>query len=154
MGGMKGYIAEVRAEGRPFGSDRTAMHVLGSFRTISPVLAVRWLRGRARYLAERLDPDPVRVPWVRPAAGRARDCLADLRAWAADPAEEWAARAHLKRGYPLFVAVPDGDSRYTLSAWPAPLAAGEPDPAPPAPLRHRIGGLLHPLYVLAEDPWR
>lgn len=94
---MTGYFAEVRCEGRPFGSDVTASHVLGTFRTISPVLAVRWLRGQARHLAERLDPDPERAPWVRPVRSPA-------------------------------------DAR--------------------PPLRHRIGGLAHPLHVLAEDPWR
>ncbi|TSB19392.1 hypothetical protein [Streptomyces benahoarensis] len=150
---MTGYFAEVRCEGRPFGSSVTASHVLGTFRTISPVLAVRWLRGQARYLAERLDPDPERAPWAGPVgravATEAPDSPADLRAWAADPAEEHAARDHLKRGGPLFVTVQDTDGRYTLSVWPVRSPA---DVRPP--LHHRIGGLAHPLYVLAEDPWR
>ncbi|MFE3941268.1 hypothetical protein ACFXPV_05215 [Streptomyces sp. NPDC059118] len=34
-----------------------ARHVLGTFRTVSPVLALRWLGGQALWIADQLDAD-------------------------------------------------------------------------------------------------
>ncbi len=153
-----GYWSEIRAEGPVYGTGELAQHVLGTFQTISPVLALRWLRGEALRTADRLDPDPYRSPWVQPTMRQAAvpvpDCPADLRVWADDPKEQQAAREHIKSGNPLFVVVPDTDCMYTLSVWPVRLSADEPGPSSPKSIRHRIGGLSHPLYVLAADPWR
>ncbi|GAA4782487.1 hypothetical protein GCM10023329_35620 [Streptomyces sanyensis] len=152
-----GYWAEVRAEGPVYGTGETVQHVLGTTQSISPVLALRWLRGEALRIADRLDPDPLRSMWVQPAIRAATvpvpDCPAELRAWATDPDRQREAREHIKDGHPLFITVPDADCTYTLSVWPVRLPADEPDQAAPEPIPHRIGGLPHPLYVLAADPW-
>lgn len=155
-----GYWAEVRAEGPVYGTGEVVSYVLGTFQTISPVLALRWLRGEARRIADRLDPDPADYPafgrrfWATECASvPVPDCPTELRAWAGDPAEEREARKHIKDGHPLFVTVPDTDCTYILSVWPVRLSA-EPERWPGEPLTHRIGGLSHPLYVVAENPWR
>lgn len=117
-----GYWSEIRAEGLVYGTGEIAQYVLGTFQTISPVLALRWLRGEALRVADRLDPDPNRSTWVRPAMRQAAvpapDCPTELRGWADDPAEQRAARTRVKDGDPLFVVVPDVDCTYTLSVWP------------------------------------
>ncbi|WP_432066389.1 hypothetical protein [Streptomyces sp. C10-9-1] len=152
-----GYWAEVRAEGPVYGTGETVQHVLGTTQSISPVLALRWLRGEALRIADRLDPDPDRSAWVQPAMRVATvpvpDCPAGLRVWATDPDRQHEAREHIKGGHPLVITVPDADCTYTLSVRPVRLPADEPDPSSPEPLRHRMGGLSHPLYVLAADPW-
>jgi hypothetical protein len=95
-----GYRCEVLAEGLVYGADETVRYVLGTFRTISPVLALRWLGGQALWIADRLD----------------LDHLAELRAWYEDRECQRAAHAHIKSGAPLLVVVPDTDCTYTLSA--------------------------------------
>ncbi|MER6527607.1 hypothetical protein [Streptomyces sp. NPDC001508] len=154
-----GYWAEVRAEGPVYGTGETVQYVLGTFQSISPVLVLRWLRGEARRVADRLDPDPAdypafdRWPWaIELDSVPVPDCLTELRVWADDPDEERAAREHIKGGHPLFIKVPDADCTYTLSVWPVRLPAHEPDQVSPEPIAHRIGGLSHPLYALAADP--
>ncbi|WP_432137496.1 MULTISPECIES: hypothetical protein [unclassified Streptomyces] len=152
-----GYWAEVRAEGPVYGTGETVPYVLGTTQSISPVLVLRWLRGEALRIADRLDPDPHRSAWVQPTMRAATvpvpDCPAELRMWATAPDEQREAREHIKGGHPLFVKVPDTDCTYTRSVWPVRLPADEPDQVTPEPIAHRIGGLSHPLYVLAADPW-
>ncbi|MGW1186780.1 hypothetical protein [Streptomyces sp. NPDC002559] len=99
--------------------------MLGTFRTISPVLALRWLGGQALWIVDRLDPDPARSTWVRPsmrlpgAPGTlGPDHSAELRAWYRDRNGRRAAHAHLKNSHPLLVVVPDADCTYTLSVRP------------------------------------
>ncbi|MFJ8330990.1 hypothetical protein [Streptomyces sp. NPDC094437] len=149
------YRAEVRAEGPVHGTGENAQCVLATFQSISPKLVLRWLSGRALHLAHRLDPVPVRRPWVSPLMHAisypAPPGPARLRAWAADPAQLDAARAHIKSGYPLFVRFTDTDGCiYTLTAWPVafhanwPVQHGRSAPGIPA----------HPLHALAtQDPW-
>ncbi|MFF9541476.1 hypothetical protein ACF1BU_36125 [Streptomyces sp. NPDC014724] len=95
-----GYRCEALAEGPVYGTDETARYVLGTFRTISPLLALRWLGGQALWIADRLDLDPH---------------LAELRAWYEDRESQRAAQAHIKTGAPLLVVVHDTDCTYTLS---------------------------------------
>ncbi|GAA2984896.1 hypothetical protein [Streptomyces fulvorobeus] len=117
-----GYRCEVRAEGLVYGTGRTLPYVLGTFRTISPVLALRWIRSEARRIADRLDPDPRQSAWVRPFMRVPHVPVPDgptgLRAWADDPHSERVARERIKSGDPLSVVIPDMDCRYTLSVWP------------------------------------
>ncbi|MEE1929255.1 hypothetical protein V1J52_13885 [Streptomyces sp. TRM 70351] len=152
-----GYWCDVRAEGFVYGTGESVPYVLGTFPTISPVLALRWLRSQALRIADRLDPDPQRSAWVRPFMRRpsvpAPDCPTGLRAWVAEPDGERMARAHVKAGHPLCVAFPDEDCTYTLSVWPVHLPADEPAQPIPEPIRHRIGQSSHSSYVLAEAPW-
>lgn len=97
------YRCEALAEGLVCGTDETARYVLGTFRTISPVLALRWLGGQALWIVDRLGLDP--------RLGH----LAELRAWYEDRESQRAAQAHIKTGAPLLVVVPDTDCTYTLS---------------------------------------
>ncbi|MFJ2898177.1 hypothetical protein ACIO87_25210 [Streptomyces sp. NPDC087218] len=118
------YLCEAVAEGPVYGIGRTARYVLGTFRTISPVLAVRWLGGQALWIVDRLDPDPHRSAWVQPSMRLpdtpGPDHPAELRAWYQDRHGQRAAHTHLKNGHPLLVVVPDTDCTYTLSAHPDP----------------------------------
>ncbi|EGX55745.1 hypothetical protein SZN_31369 [Streptomyces zinciresistens K42] len=152
-----GYWAEVRAEGPVYGTGETVQYVLGTAQSISPVLVLRWLRGEALRIADRLDPDPRRSAWVQPTMRAATvpmpDCPAELRVWATDPDEQRAAREHIKGGHPLFVDVPDADCTYTLSVWPVRLPADGSDQVSPEPIPRRIGAMPHRLYALAADPW-
>jgi len=152
---VTGYLAEVRLSGRVSAYGEGATYTVGALWTVSPVLAVRWLRGQALRLAERGRPEPVRSPWgwLTRGAAEAPDQAARVRAWAWDAGEERAAREHIKRGHALFVTVPDADRTYTLSIWPGQPPGGD-ERTRPEPFRHRVGGLSHPLYILAEDPWR
>ncbi|MFF2850210.1 hypothetical protein ACFVT5_28305 [Streptomyces sp. NPDC058001] len=107
------YCSEVHAEGPVYGTGETAHHILGTFQTISPVLALRWLRSQALRIADHLDPDPARAPWAQPAP-REPDCPTELRVWAEDREEHRAARAYLKAGLPLSATFPDTGCTYTL----------------------------------------
>ncbi|MFE7615636.1 hypothetical protein [Streptomyces sp. NPDC057496] len=120
-----GYLCEAVAEGPVCGTGETARYVLGTFRTISPVLALRWLGGQALWIVDRLDPDPHRSAWVQPSMRLPEapgilgsDHGAELRAWYQDRDGQRAAHAHLKSGHPLLVVVPDADCTYTLSVQP------------------------------------
>lgn len=121
-----GYWAEVRARGLVYGRGGACVpYVLSTFRSISPVLALRWLRGEALRVADRLDPDPVRSPWLPVRAGRGgvtgHDAPTVLRAWAAGPGAGCAARRDIKGGRPLLVTASDADCTYTLSVRPVRL---------------------------------
>ncbi len=152
-----GYRAELRADGPVYGTGESAQYVLSTYQTFSPVLALRWLRGEALRIADRLDPDPKRSGWVQPSMRAdvvpVPDCPAELRVWA-DEFNEPAAREHIKSGHPLFETFPDVDCVYSLSVWPVLFPADGPHQPLPEPQTHRVGGLSHPLYVLAESPWR
>ncbi|WP_431783249.1 hypothetical protein [Streptomyces chumphonensis] len=117
------YRCAVLAEGVVYGTGATAPYILGAFQTLSPVLALRWLRAQALRIADRLDPDPHRAAWVRPFMRMptvpAPDAPALLRAWAAASAGRSPAREYLKAGRPLSATFPDTDCTYTLSIHPA-----------------------------------
>ncbi|MGW3951183.1 hypothetical protein ACWEKM_09620 [Streptomyces sp. NPDC004752] len=120
----RAYWCEVLAEGEVYGTREVVPYVLGTFQTISPKLALRWLRGQAERIADRLDPDPARSPWFVPtecAAVPVPDAPTELRVWATDPQEERAARDQLREGAPLSVVIPDSGCRYTLTVWPVTL---------------------------------
>ncbi|PWI44701.1 hypothetical protein CK485_08120, partial [Streptomyces sp. ICBB 8177] len=55
------------ADGPVFATGERVTYVPASWETISPKLALRWLTAQAEHLAQRLDPDPARAPWTRPA---------------------------------------------------------------------------------------
>ncbi|WP_326698494.1 hypothetical protein OG909_14875 [Streptomyces sp. NBC_01754] len=152
-----GYAAEARADGPVYGTGDTVSHVLGTFRADFPGLVLRWLRGEALRIADRLDPDPARSSWAWPAlrvvTAPFPDCPSELRVWATDPTEQRAAGEHLRSGCPVIAAFPDADCMYTLSVRPVRLPADDSCRAAPALKRQRVGGLSHPLYALTEDPW-
>ncbi|GAB3951752.1 hypothetical protein [Streptomyces sparsus] len=138
------YRCEVRAEGLVYGTGETVPYVLGTFRTISPVLALRWLRAEALRIADRLDPDPQHSAWVRPfmrlPSVPLPDCPTGLRVWAADQGGQREARRHIRSGRLLSATFSDADCTYTLSVLPVLLPTDKPpSPSPePAP-RRRFG---------------
>ncbi|WP_340558593.1 hypothetical protein [Streptomyces sp. GSL17-111] len=129
------YRCAVLAEGLVYGTGTSAPYILGAFHTLSPVLALRWLRAQALRIADRLDPDPHRTAWVRPFMRMptvpAPDAPTLLRAWAAASAGRGPAREHLKAGRPLSATFPDADCTYTLSIHPARSLCGVPSRTPP-----------------------
>ncbi|KPI01824.1 hypothetical protein OK074_5490 [Actinobacteria bacterium OK074] len=76
---------------------------LGEHRSCSPRLALRWLRGRARDVADQLDPPYARVVW----------------GWLGDADEHaWALR-FVASGEPyVFRAADEGGTRYAFIAEP------------------------------------
>ncbi len=138
------YWCDVVAEGGVYGTGRVARYVLGAFQTISPVLALRWLRAEALRTADRLDPDPRHSAWVRPfmrvPSAPVPDCPAGLRAWAAEADGRRAARERLKAGRPLCATFPDTDCTYTLSVRPVWLPAAAPGRPSAGVALHRLVG--------------
>ncbi|MEV7831572.1 hypothetical protein AB0P12_13230 [Streptomyces subrutilus] len=132
----RAYWCEVLAEGEVYGTRETVPYVLGTFQTISPKLALRWLRSEAGRIADRLDPDPERSEWVMPWMSvdpvPVPDTPAELRIWAEGPEEQQAARDQLKEGAPLSVVVPGKGCRFTLSVWPVAVPSPESSTALPA----------------------
>ncbi|WP_413753438.1 hypothetical protein NRF20_26985 [Streptomyces sp. R-74717] len=134
----EGYRCEALAMEFFGGTGKMERHVLGTFRTISPVLALRWLGGQALWIADRIDADPDADPdsdsgfgprsdlersaGVQPLkrlpVGSTPDRPAELRAWYEDRQGQRAAQAHIKGGNPFLVVVPDTDFTYTLSVHP------------------------------------
>ncbi|WP_157876758.1 hypothetical protein [Streptomyces graminilatus] len=116
------YRCEVLATGPVYGRDFEVPYLLAAFQAISPVLALRWLRAQALHIADRLDPDPQRSPWVRPAMrldpAPDPDCPTKLRFWCTSRAVQRAAHEWIESGVPLLVVVPDVECRFTLSVWP------------------------------------
>ncbi|MFD7115715.1 hypothetical protein ACFWAA_01470 [Streptomyces sp. NPDC059922] len=145
------YWCEVLAEGEVFGTRETVGFVLGTFSTISPKLALRWLRGEAERIADRLDPDPAHSTWVmawmRVDPVPTPDCPTDLRDWISDPREHQAARDQLAEGAPLSVVMSDSGCRFTFIVWPIvrtpqplaelPASGGQPTHARPGHTSHR-----------------
>ncbi|WP_367123810.1 hypothetical protein [Streptomyces phytohabitans] len=150
----------MRARGPVYGTGEYAEYVVATCRTLSPVLALRWLRGQAVRVADLLDPDPTTSPWVRPGMRTETttpvpDCPTELRTWAADLTAQYEARRQLKDGVPVLAAFTDTDCAYAFTARPTRWTAEHVRRVEPEPVVHRIGGLAHPLYAATEVvPWR
>lgn len=148
------YRCEVLAVGPVYGQAYEVPYVLAAFQTISPVLALRWLRGEALRIADRLDPDPTCSAWVRPAMRQeptpAPDCPTELRLWCTSREEQRAARERIKSGDPLFAVIPDGDCRFTFSVWPVRLPTPERSPHQPPPWSYEPP--KERVYGLAPSP--
>ncbi|MFI1017549.1 hypothetical protein [Streptomyces sp. NPDC020965] len=117
------YHCDVIAEGPVYGTGERRAVVLGTCRTISPKLALRWLCAQARRIADRLDPDPEVCSWARPVTGPDRGSGPDgptgLRRWADDIEGDRAARDQLTGGAPLTLTVDDGPNGvFRLAIWP------------------------------------
>ncbi|MFE7131426.1 hypothetical protein ACFVIM_11245 [Streptomyces sp. NPDC057638] len=116
------YLCYVLVEGPVHGSRAVLPYILDTTRTRSQEDALVWLRQRARWVADRLDPDPAVSPWVTELMRMGRvpvpDAPTEIRVWCDDPGEERAARARLEQGVPVSVVVPDGPDRYTLAICP------------------------------------
>ncbi|WP_436738052.1 hypothetical protein [Streptomyces sp. BBFR102] len=113
------YLAET------YGGDAgTSVHLGG---TIVPTrrLALRWLRGQARRLADALDPHP-RTGWAPPGTLRripaaVRDAPGALRGWHASTESQDAALRCLADGEPFVFLTQDTACWYRLTAHPLPV---------------------------------
>ncbi|MFE7130943.1 hypothetical protein ACFVIM_08795 [Streptomyces sp. NPDC057638] len=116
------YLCYVLVEGPVYGSGAVLPFVLATLRTRSREAALEWLQNRARWVADRLDPDPCASPWVTPAMRMDRvpvpDAPTEIRVWCDDPREALAVYARLERGVTVSVVIPDGPDRYTLAICP------------------------------------
>ncbi|MFP3986186.1 hypothetical protein U9R90_01495 [Streptomyces sp. E11-3] len=93
---------------------------LGTYRAPSLSLALWWLRERATWIAERLDPTPdsshVPVRALVPIAAHVPDASGELRAWRDDPAVQSAVAEGLSRGQLIRFATADDTTEYELLA--------------------------------------
>ncbi|MEU6476802.1 hypothetical protein ABZ858_07880 [Streptomyces sp. NPDC047017] len=93
---------------------------LGTYRAPTLALALWWLRDRASWIAERLDPGPD-TPYVPPGAlvpvpETAPDVPRVLRAWCADPVRQEHVADELAGGRLVRIAAGDETTEYELLA--------------------------------------
>lgn len=93
---------------------------LGTYRAPTLPLALWWLRDRASWIAERLDPAPDHGPFpagaLVPVAEGVPDVPARLRAWCADPVQQEEGAELLAGGRMLRIAANDDTTEYELLA--------------------------------------
>ncbi|MET9774066.1 hypothetical protein ABZ023_07310 [Streptomyces sp. NPDC006367] len=93
---------------------------LGTYRAPTLALALWWLRDRASWIAERLDPQPdsPRLPRgaLTPVADDAPDVPRVLRAWCADGDQQERVAEELAAGRLIRVATSDETTEYELLA--------------------------------------
>ncbi|MBC2864729.1 hypothetical protein [Streptomyces mexicanus] len=93
---------------------------LGTYRAPTLALALWWLRDRASWIAERLDPGP-ETPYVPtgalvPVPETVPDVPAVLRAWCADPDRQEQVADELADGRLVRIAAGDDTTEYELLA--------------------------------------
>ncbi|EFF88274.1 MULTISPECIES: hypothetical protein [unclassified Streptomyces] len=93
---------------------------LGTYRAPTLALALWWLRDRASWIAERLDPDPD-TPYVpagalMPVPESVPDVPGILRAWCADPVRQELVAEELAGGRLVRIAAGDETTEYELLA--------------------------------------
>ncbi|MFD8235501.1 hypothetical protein ACFV20_26930 [Streptomyces sp. NPDC059696] len=93
---------------------------LGTYRAPTLALALWWLRDRASWIAQRLDPRPEaeHLPpgALVPVAPTVPDVPALLRAWCADPAQQEHVAEELAAGRLVRIATSDDTTEYELLA--------------------------------------
>ncbi|MCQ9130392.1 MULTISPECIES: hypothetical protein [Streptomyces] len=93
---------------------------LGTYRAPTLALALWWLRDRASWMAERLDPRPESEHFpagaLVPVADTVRDVPALLRAWCADLDRQELVADELAGGRLVRIAVSDDTTEYELLA--------------------------------------
>ncbi|AWW41163.1 MULTISPECIES: hypothetical protein [Streptomyces] len=93
---------------------------LGTYRAPTLALALWWLRDRAIWIAERLDPQPEGAPFPPNALVPVGDSVADvpalLRAWCADVGQQELVADELTNGRLVRVATHDDTTEYELLA--------------------------------------
>ncbi|MEU3714414.1 hypothetical protein [Streptomyces catenulae] len=146
---MTAFYGELRSGWDPDDGTDRVYRVIDVQRTDSSLLAARWAHGWARRLADQLNETSEVQTEV---AGTARRF--DLRGWAANPHADRVAQAHIKAGDPLIISATDEGVAFVLTVWPFRQPADESPIGEPQGMVHRIGGLAHALYVVADDPWR
>lgn len=66
---VRAYWCEVLAEGEVYGTRESVPYILGTFQTISPKLALRWLQSEAERIADRPGPGALGVGQAVDAGG-------------------------------------------------------------------------------------
>jgi hypothetical protein len=93
---------------------------LGTYRAPTLALALWWLRDRASWIAQRLDPQPdaEHLPpgALVPVAETVPDVPALLRAWCADPGQQERVAEELAAGRLVRIATSDDTTEYELLA--------------------------------------
>ena len=93
---------------------------LGTYRAPTLALAMWWLRDRALWIAERLDPrpdDPTFPPYaIAPVADTVPDVPGMLRAWCGDPAQQELVANELAAGRLVRIATRDDTTEYEFLA--------------------------------------
>ncbi|MFJ8082194.1 hypothetical protein ACIQ6Y_16430 [Streptomyces sp. NPDC096205] len=93
---------------------------LGTYRAPTLALALWWLRDRASWIAERLDPDPeaghLPPSALVPVADNVPDVPQLLRAWCADPGQQELCADELAAGRLVRIAASDETTEYELLA--------------------------------------
>ncbi|MFG2886243.1 hypothetical protein ACGFYV_28745 [Streptomyces sp. NPDC048297] len=93
---------------------------LGTYRAPTLALALWWLRDRASWIAERLDPSPeagaIPVGALVPVADTVADVPTLLRAWCADDARQELVADELAGGRLVRIAAHDDTTEYELLA--------------------------------------
>lgn len=93
---------------------------LGSYRAPTLALALWWLRDRAAWIAERLDPQPdtehLPAGALVPVADTVPDVPAVLRAWCGDDAQQELVADELAAGRLIRIATSDETTEYELLA--------------------------------------
>ncbi|MER6347178.1 hypothetical protein ACWC10_10790 [Streptomyces sp. NPDC001595] len=93
---------------------------LGTYRAPTLALALWWLRDRATWIAERLDPLPGGEPYppnaLVPVADTVTDVPAVLRTWCADTERQELIADELAAGRLVRIAVSDDTTEYELMA--------------------------------------
>lgn len=93
---------------------------LGTYRAPTLALAMWWLRDRASWIAERLDPDP-EAPYyppnsVAPVADTTPDVPGMLRTWCGDMTQQELAAEMLAAGRLVRIVTSDDTTEYELLA--------------------------------------
>jgi hypothetical protein len=93
---------------------------LGTYRAPTLALALWWLRDRALWIAERLDPRPEQAYYppgaLVPVADTAADVPTVLRSWCADVAQQEQVADELVAGHLVRIATSDDTTEYELLA--------------------------------------
>ncbi|MET9731973.1 hypothetical protein ABZZ79_15365 [Streptomyces sp. NPDC006458] len=93
---------------------------LGTYRAPTLALALWWLRDRASWIAERLDPSPEAEHFppsaLVPVAETVPDVPGLLRSWCADPGQQELVADELATGRMVRIATSDETTEYELLA--------------------------------------
>ncbi|MFG3660513.1 hypothetical protein [Streptomyces sp. NPDC047706] len=93
---------------------------LGTYRAPTLALALWWLRDRANWIAERLDPQPGDAPYppnaLIPVGSGVADVPSVLRAWCADAGRQELIADQLAAGRLVRIAICDDTTEYELLA--------------------------------------
>ncbi|WP_215452263.1 hypothetical protein [Streptomyces sp. ATCC 21386] len=93
---------------------------LGTYRAPTLALALWWMRDRALWIAERLDPRPENPNFppyaVVPVADTVPDVPSQLRAWSADDVQQDLVAEELAAGNLVRIATNDDTTEYELLA--------------------------------------